>query len=143
MRKFVIIAFLLACWSPSAMAQVAIIAHKDVPAAEITKERVLDFYSGESRWWTSDIPVVVLDLKAKGDVRDTFYKFLGRSSSRMKSIWLRRKLSGEGEPPETMDDAAELIAKVASTPGSIGYVHIDVVQGNPDIKVLALVAMEL
>lgn len=143
MRILVLITFLLACWSPSAIAQVAIIAHKDVPAQEINKERLLDFYSGESRWWTSDIPVVVLDLKPKGDVRDTFYKYLGRSSSRMKSIWLRRKLSGEGDPPEIMPEPADMVQKVALTPGAIGYVHADAVQGNPDVKVLALVAMEL
>lgn len=124
------------------MAQVAIIAHKEVPADDINKERLLDFYSGESRWWSSDVPVVVYDLNVKGLTRETFYKYLGRTSSRMKSMWLRRKLSGEGDPPESMRDAGDLVASVVETPGAIGFVPHEAVQGNPDVKVLALIAWE-
>lgn len=140
------IQFLIACWIlwavPSAMAQVAVIAHKEVPAEDISKERLLDFYSGESRWWTSDIPVIVFDFGEKGVTRDTFYKYLGRTSSRMKSIWLRRKLSGEGDPPASIEEEESLIASVMETPGAIGFVSQEAVQGNPDVKVLALIALD-
>ena len=124
----------LAC-ATTASAQVAVIAHKDVPANSLTKFQLLEYYSGEELSWpSSDLPVVVFDLKAKGAVKDAFYTYLGRSSSRMKSIWLKRKLAGEGNPPESFQTEEELLHHVASTPGAIGFIHPSKVNG--DVKVL-------
>ena len=112
----------LACGT-TASAQVAVIAHKDVPVDSLTKVEVLDFYTGDVLSWGGGLEVVVYDLQLKGMVKDAFYAFLGRSSSRMKSIWLKRKLAGEGDPPESFQTEEELLQHVASTPGAIGFVH--------------------
>ena len=107
----------------TASAQVAVIAHKDVPADFITKDDLLNYYIGDVQSWGDDLDVVVFDLKARGPVRDTFYEYLGKTSSRMRSIWLKRKLSGEGDPPESFETEGELLERVASTPGAIGFVQ--------------------
>ena len=107
----------------TASAQVAVIAHKDVPTDSITKDDLLNYYLGDVQSWGDDLDVVVFDLKARGPVRDTFYEYLGKTSSRMRSIWLKRKLSGEGDPPESFETEGELLERVASTPGAIGFVQ--------------------
>lgn len=117
--------------------QVAVIAHTGTPITEIKKSQLLDFYTGDIRVWSNGGPVKVFDLKLKGKVRDDFYKYLGKSSSRMKSLWMKRMLSGEGDPPEALLSGKEMVGKVAATPGAIGFVNL--VDVNKSIKVLLVI----
>ncbi len=133
--KIAVLILGLASYTAPVMAQVAIIAHKDVPADIIEKDRLLDFYLRDVLSWpASELEVIVCDLRLKGTVKDDFYKFLGKSASRMKSIWLKRKLAGEGDPPEFFQSEEELLQHVISTPGAIGFVHASKVTDS--VKVL-------
>jgi ABC-type phosphate transport system substrate-binding protein len=114
-----------------------VIANKSVPLDTINKTELLDFYTRDIKKWQDQQPVVVFDFKPKGEVRKSFYKFIGKSSSRMKSIWLKKMLSGEGDPPEAIKSEEELLKKVASTAGSIGFVNKSKV--TPDVKILVLI----
>ena len=129
--------FCITFWTSGALTQVAVIAHKSVPVDTIKKSELMDFYTGDIQKWSDEQFIVVFDLKPKGEVREAFYKFLGKSSSRMKSIWLKKMLSGEGEPPEFMKSEEELLKKVASTPGAIGYVNQAKV--SEEVKILLAV----
>jgi ABC-type phosphate transport system substrate-binding protein len=55
----------------------------------------------------------------------------------MKSIWLRNKLSGEGDPPLTLEDEAAVLEKVQQTPGAIGFISSD--QVDTTVKILAII----
>ena len=131
--------FLVGCAEIS-FSQVAVIAHKSVPVDTIKKSELLDFYTGDIKKWNDEQPVVILDLKPRGDTKKAFYKFLGKSPSRMKSIWLKLMLSGEGDPPLSMRSEDELLKKVASTPGAIGFVSQRRATG--DVKTLFLIEKE-
>ncbi len=102
----------------------------------IRKVELLNVYSGEVKKWSDDQPIVVLDLKPKDAVKIAFYKFLGKSSTRMKSIWLKKMLSGEGDPPERMGSEEDMLEKVASTAGAIGFVSKAKVMMGEDVKIL-------
>ncbi len=128
---------LAAMWPLSAAAtevDVAIIVHPDVALDSLGKAQLLDYYTGDIQRWPDGVQVVVTDLKSKGPVRDGFYGFLGRRPSRMKSIWLRRMLSGEGEPPEAFETEEDVVRRVAATPGAVGFVHSRHV--TPDVRVV-------
>jgi len=122
-----------------AEAQVAVIANQSVPVDTIDKIQVLDFYTKDIKKWNSKTPVVVLDLKPDNEIKETFYKFLGKSTSRMKSIWLKKMLSGEGDPPEAMSSHEEMVKKVAETPGAIGFADRSKIKGKEDIKILLVI----
>lgn len=124
-----------------ANAQVLVIAHASVPADTITQTELLDLYTGEVRFWHNGQHVIIYDLQSQGETRDSFYTFLGKTSSRIKSIWLRRKLSGEGDPPERLASEEELLVRVQSTPGAIGFVALAGVP--PDVKVLTRISPNL
>jgi ABC-type phosphate transport system substrate-binding protein len=124
----------------SAADSVAVIAHRSVPEKELNKTKLLDIYSGDIKNWSDGKPVVVLDLKPTGEIKETFYKFLGKSQSRMKSIWIKRMLSGEGDPPVAVDSEAEMVKRVAATPGAIGFVSRASV--NDTVKTLAIIEHE-
>ena len=140
MKIAIITLLFLFGWPETSFSQVAVIAHKSVPVDTIKKSELLDFYTGDIKKWHDEQPVVILDLKPRGDTKKAFYKFLGKSPSRMKSIWLKMMLSGEGDPPLSMRSEDELLQKVASTPGAIGFVSQRRVTG--DVKTLFLIEKE-
>ncbi len=101
-----------------------------MPASGITKAQLLDLYTGDIKEWDNGEPIILIDLKPKTDIKLMFYDFLGKSASRMKSIWMRNMLTGEGKPPEAMGSQEDLLQKVASTPGAIGYIDNNLVTGD-------------
>lgn len=105
-------------------AQVAVVANPSVPVQSIDGRTLLDMYTGDLKLWSSGQPIVPVDLKARGSVKDAFYQFIGMSASRLKSIWMKNMLAGEGDPPAAIESEDEVLRKVASTPGAIGYVSI-------------------
>ena len=117
--------------------QVAVIANADVVADSISKTQLLDYYSGDIREWENNLSLVVFDLKPKQGVRDTFYKFIGKSSSRMKSIWLKKMLLGEGDPPKALESEKDMLKTIAKTPGSIGFINSSLV--DKTVKVLIMI----
>lgn len=119
---------------------VAVIAHPSVPEKELNKTRLLDIYSGDVKNWSDGKPVIVMDLKPTGEIKETFYKYLGKSPSRMKSLWMKRMLSGEGDPPLAVDSEAEMLKKVAATPGAIGFISRSAVTDT--VKTLAIIEHE-
>ena len=140
-RRTIVLVMLALAAASSASAQVAVIAHKDVPVDSLSKTDLLDFYTGDVQSWPDDRAVVVFDLKARGPVRDTFYEYLGKTSSRMRSIWLKRKLSGEGNPPESFETEAAVLERVGATPGAIGFVQKANVSGD-DVKILVEIEVD-
>jgi hypothetical protein len=132
-----LVVLVLAIPATSSAAQVAVIAHLDAPADTLASTRLLDFYTGDVQTWNGEIAVVIFDLKPRTEVKKAFYHFLGKSPSRMKSIWMKRLLAGEGEPPQALGSNREMLEKVATTSGAIGFAHRDSVYGP--VKILAII----
>lgn len=122
----------------TATAQFAVIAHKEVPADTLTQAQILDLYCADIKIWNNKVPVVCFDLKLQSDSRDAFYKLLGKTPSRMKSLWLKKLLMGEGEPPAALSSEEEMVKKVASTRGAIGFVSA--AKATREVKVIFVVA---
>ena len=117
-------------------AQVAIIAHKGVSVDQLSRTQLIDFYTGDDKHWDDGKPIVLFMLRSRTESRKSFLKLMGRSSSRMKSIWMKRMLSGEGDPPETLLSESAVLQKVATTPGAIGYVSPD--SASSAVKLLSI-----
>ena len=124
----------------SGQAQVAVIANKSVESDKISKTKLLDFYTGEVKNWDNGDKVFVFDLKSKGELKETFYKYLGKSPSRMKSIWMKRMLSGDGDPPPASESEDEMLKKVEKTKGAIGFINYESV--NNAVKVLTIIEIK-
>lgn len=120
-----------------AFTQVVVIAHKAVPQDTLSQNQLLDFYSCEIKSWHNKIPVVVFDLKPANEIREAFYKLLGKTPSRMKSIWLKKLLMGESNPPLALESEDEVLKRVASTKGAIGFVSKTKVTG--EVKVIVVI----
>ncbi len=118
------------------MAQISVVANKSVPVDTLGQAELYQLFAGDREYWNTEMRVVIVDLAQKGDVRDSFYDFLGKTSSRMRSIWLKRKLTGKGELPISVENETLLLKTVAETPGAIGFLSDSSVNSEEDIKVL-------
>ncbi|GIX37724.1 MAG: hypothetical protein KatS3mg127_0963 [Silanimonas sp.] len=67
----------------------------------------------------------------KGPVRAQFEDgVLGRSGAQLTSHWSRLVFTGRAKQPEEVADDAAVKAKVAATPGAIGYISADAVDSS-------------
>lgn len=137
MKNLLFLLFLILVLQSGLKAQVAVIVNKSVPQDTIKKTELLDFFTGDIKKWPDGKPVIVKELKAKGKVREAFYDYIGKNPSRMKSIWLKKMLSGEGDPPESITDDTAMVKKIETTPGAIGFVAKDKVSDG--VKVLLFI----
>lgn len=103
--------------------QIVVIAHEQVTVETLSLQQLRDFYLRDLMSWPDDQTIVLFDLKPRSETKKIFYEYLGKSSSRIKSIWLKKMLSGEGEPPEAVESEEAMVQKVAETPGALGFVR--------------------
>jgi hypothetical protein len=116
-----------------ASAQVAVIVHPGSSTATINAADARNLFTLETtRLGGQSVTPVVLESGV-----DPFYGWIDRSFSDLRKLWLRKKLSGEGTPPETLPSPAAVVALVAATPDAIGYVPASAVTGS--VKVIATV----
>jgi hypothetical protein len=130
------VAVLLAVFTAPAQAQVVVIAHKAVSVPTLDAPTLNNMYS----LFKKDIggtKLVLFDLKTDAPSKEKFYTFIGKPPAEMKKIWLRSQLTGGGSPPTNVTTEEEMVDKVASTPGAVGYVSQDKV--NDKVKVLATI----
>ena len=131
--KYLLTALMLLLASQS-YAQVAVIANKSVPDNAIKINKVDDIYSLRTKAWDDGKAVVPVTIKADNAETQKFFGAFGKSFLEIKKLWMRAQLTGEGQPPVSVDSDDEVIAKVESTPGAIGFISSDKV--NKKVKVL-------
>ena len=137
MKTWLLFLLLLLAGPAAASAQVAVVAHKAVPADAIDARRLLDIYSLEEIKWKDGTRIVPFDLKGKNDLKQQFYDFIGRRPEDMKRLWLRLILSGEGRSPTVLKSIEAVLDEIAETPGAIGYAPLTLVTDK--VKVIATI----
>lgn len=118
-------------------AQVVVIAHPDVPVNSIDTRSLSDIYMLTRTLWIDNTPIRVFALKKGFSSTEKFYSHLGLTVLTLNKQWLRIQLTGEGRAP-TLVTEDEIVQKVATTPGAIGFV--DVSRVTERVKVLSQVA---
>ncbi|MDO4324817.1 MAG: phosphate ABC transporter substrate-binding protein [bacterium] len=96
----------------------------------LTKEQLTNIYNGTIKNWSevggSDQPIVVVGREAGSGTRGAFEEIL--------------KLEDACKYANELDSTGAVMAKVASTPGAVGYVSLDVIDDT--VKPLALDGVE-
>ncbi len=116
-------AFLLLILSSVSLAQVAVIVNKSVPIKSADASTIFDIYSLNAKEWSDGTPIIVVVMKSSEDTAQKFYQYIGKRPLEMKKLWMRAQLSGEGKAPVAFGSDEDVVAKVASTPGAIGFVR--------------------
>ena len=105
---------------------IAVITHKDSVVSDLTAQQLTDIYTGKITNWKdlggADEAIVVLGREAGSGTRGAFEELL--------------KIEDQCAYAQELDSTGGVLAKVAATPGSIGYVSLDVVDDT--VKALSL-----
>ena len=109
---------------------IAIVTDAANTVSDLTKDQLIAIYSGETTNWSdlggADQPIVVVGREAGSGTRGAFEEILGLEDA--------CKYANE------LDSTGAVMAKVASTPGAIGYVSLDVLDDT--VKALTLEGVE-
>lgn len=96
---------------------IAVISDKTNKATDLTKEQLVKIYKGEITNWKevggTDQQIVVIGREAGSGTRGAFEEILD--------------VADECKYAQEVDSTGGVMAKVATTPGAIGYVSLDVV----------------
>lgn len=96
---------------------IGIVVDKANTVADISKDNLAKVYKGEIKNWSelggSDTPIVVIGREAGSGTRGAFEEILGIEDACVYS--------------QEINSTGAVMAKAASTPGSIGYVSLDVI----------------
>ncbi|MFG0530994.1 MULTISPECIES: phosphate ABC transporter substrate-binding protein [Pseudomonas] len=118
----------LATASTLASAEVAVIMNAGASAAPSQAE-VANIFLGK------DTSLRGLDQKGWNPTKERFYSALtNKNESQLKSYWSGLVFTGKGQPLQSVDDDAAVIAKVGSEANAIGYIDTSAV--NDKVKVL-------
>ncbi len=99
---------------------IAVIADKENTATDLTTEQLVKIYTGEVSNWKelggSDEAIVVIGREAGSGTRGAFEELLA--------------VEDNCKYAQELDSTGAVLAKVASTPGAIGYISLDAVDDS-------------
>lgn len=109
---------------------IAVITHTSNTVSDLTSQQLTDIYTGKITNWKdlggADEAIVVLGREAGSGTRGAFEELLD--------------VADQCAYAQELDSTGGVLAKVASTPGSIGYVSLDVIDDT--VKALSLDGVE-
>ncbi|MDO4330802.1 MAG: phosphate ABC transporter substrate-binding protein [Lachnospiraceae bacterium] len=109
---------------------IAVVVDPANTVEDLTKEQLADIYAGNVTNWSevggTNSPIVVVGREAGSGTRGAFEEIL--------------KLEEQCKYSNELDSTGAVMAKVASTPGAIGYVSLDVLDNT--VKALKLEGVE-
>jgi ABC-type phosphate transport system substrate-binding protein len=130
-----IVALLLPITASAATAGQIVIANESVVADSLAMENLERVFLGRGMKVDGQrVGVVVL---AGGETHQGFLaSYLKKNPRQFLSHWRKLCFTGQGTMPSTARTESELVERVASTPGAIGY--IDAGTPHDGVKVLAI-----
>ena len=103
----------------------------------ISKNVLSGMFKMRLRRWKDGSAVIVFVLPDDNPLHIQFCKqILQVFPHQMRRIWDRAVFSGSGQAPIILENIEEMISKIASTPGAIGYLKSS--QLTEDIRILEI-----
>lgn len=120
-RVFVSLALVL--WPLTLTAQ-ELVVNEALPHRPISRNEARLYFTMRFPLWGNKTPVKVFVLPDDHPLHRQFAKsVLGLFPYQLRQVWDRQIFSGTGQAPITVATEQEMVKRVASTPGGIGYVE--------------------
>ncbi len=128
--------FLLASLSLTTVADVVIIANKNVGADSITSKQAKKLWLGKLKKFAG-AKVTVVDQAIGSDIYEAFYtNVVKKKPGQLKAYWAKVTFTGKGFPPKQLKNDAAVVKWVSSTSAGLGY--IDSSSVNSTVKSLLI-----
>jgi ABC-type phosphate transport system substrate-binding protein len=117
---------------------VAVIAHKSVGIASISRDDLRPIFQTKKDTWPDGSKVKPFNLPDNNATRQGFdAAVLGLDPDRVARYWIDRKIRGGERPPQNAPSSAVMVKVIGKTPGAVGYVEASAVDAT--VKVVAKV----
>ncbi|MFT3928775.1 MAG: hypothetical protein QM709_00645 [Spongiibacteraceae bacterium] len=114
------------------------IAHAGEGRSQIERKTLRAAFSMTLQMWPDGHPVTVFVLRDDNPLHQQFCrKVLGVLPYTLRRNWDRLLFSGAAQAPITVDNSQEMLRRVASTPGAIGYIEKEL--SNDSISIIEVV----
>ena len=126
-KKTIRLAALLLLWIPAArLAGETLVVNPGVEYSDIARGTARSFFYMRLREWPDGTPVRVFVLPDNHSLHVAFAKeVLNVFPYRLRRAWDRAVFAGLGQAPQQVDNVEQMRARVAETPGAIGYLPED------------------
>ena len=117
--------------------RIAIIAHPETVVDSVDALTLRNIYILTFQRWDDGTKIAPFNYKADNELKDRLYRFIEKSPSDLRKIWLRYQLTGEGRPPKALKSEKAMLRQIGETEGAIGYVSVDMV--DESVKIIAII----
>lgn len=101
-----------------------VVAHPAVPSIALSVTAARLYVTRKVTTWPDSTPVVVFVMPDDAPTHDAFSRaVLGLFPYQLRKAWDRQIYSGTGQGPEVVATEREMLQRVSTTPGALGYVH--------------------
>ena len=114
-----------------------IIVHPDVPIDHLSSNELRSIFSMRSLRWVNGVPIRVFVLSDQSPLHKSFVKQkLEMFPYQLRMIWDRAVFSGTGYPPRKVSNVENMVSRVRSTKGGIGYVNDESIPLLEGVKIV-------
>ena len=134
LKYFIVLTIFICClFAEINNAQVVIIANKSISVKSIDINSLVNLYTLQSNELNAQ-KVKLFYVNIENEAEKKLLEIIGKSGTELKKIWLKAKLTGNGNPPENAFSDEDMVQKVASTPNAIGFVSLK--SANSSVKII-------
>lgn len=114
--------------------QYEVVVHPGVIEKTISKSSLRAIFGMRLHTWPDGTAIRVFVMADDAPLHAAFSKEkLNVFPYQLRSAWDRLVFSGTGQAPNTVSTSEEMLAKVASTPGAIGYLNKSGMDGRVNV----------
>jgi hypothetical protein len=119
-------------------ADIALVAHRDVPVDNLSFIELRKILLGDRQFWSSDLRVTLLIRAPVARERDVILRnVLQMSEAQFRQYWIGKVFRAESpSAPKTVYSNEMAIGLIANIPGSVAFVELSSV--SKDLKVLRI-----
>ncbi|WP_199911650.1 type 2 periplasmic-binding domain-containing protein [Dongshaea marina] len=124
MLLFVLYPALSAASEPQACSpeQLKVITTPGSSIQTLSKQQLLTIFTMKRTFWSDGSPIHVFVLPSNSSLHQQFSEqYLSMFPYQLSRIWYRQVFSGAGQAPTRVKTGSDMLQKVATTPGAIGY----------------------
>ena len=120
---------------PSSLAaETVVVHHPELNKEEISTGALLRIYAMKKKSWDDGTPITVYVLPKSHETHQDFVtQHLKVQPHQLNRLWHKLVFSGTGTKPEVVVSFEEMLEKVSSTPGAIGYVDNSQIDIDPSL----------
>ena len=117
--------------------QIAIIANKNLPISKLNENEVRKIFL-KKKMFIKGKKIVPVNLDADSKVRQLFQKYILKMDNEDYSLYWNKKYFNGIKPPIVLSSQEAVIKFIKKVNNSIGYVELEKVKGEKNIKILKI-----